>query len=120
MRRWRLSLVREVVREAVAGLQRNRVRAGLSTLGISWGIVSVVVLLAWVVPKLTSGNDDQPDIVRGDTKVEPVDNTTIGRFPPPGSGAQATPIGKPAAAPPGARSSARRRGPPSICRSPLG
>ena len=37
----------EIVREAVVGLVRNRVRAGLSMLGISWGIVSVVVLLAY-------------------------------------------------------------------------
>ena len=37
----------EIVREAVTGLARNRVRAGLSMLGISWGIVSVVVLLAY-------------------------------------------------------------------------
>jgi putative ABC transport system permease protein len=35
------------MREAVVGLIRNRVRAGLSMLGISWGIVSVVVLLAY-------------------------------------------------------------------------
>jgi putative ABC transport system permease protein len=37
----------EVTREAVFGLVRNRVRAGLSMLGISWGIVSVVMLLAY-------------------------------------------------------------------------
>ena len=36
-----------LVREAIIGLSRNRVRAGLSMLGISWGIVSVVVLLAY-------------------------------------------------------------------------
>jgi putative ABC transport system permease protein len=36
-----------VFREAAAGLARNRMRAGLSMLGISWGIVSVVVLLAY-------------------------------------------------------------------------
>ena len=41
------SVVRETAREAVVGLLRNRVRAGLSMLGISWGIVSVVVLLAY-------------------------------------------------------------------------
>ena len=35
------------MREAVVGLVRNRLRAGLSMLGISWGIVSVVVLLAY-------------------------------------------------------------------------
>ena len=37
----------EVCREAMVGLVRNRVRAGLSMLGISWGIVSVVMLLAY-------------------------------------------------------------------------
>src|ERR1044071_6052648 len=36
-----------VIREAFAGLVRNRMRAGLSMLGISWGIVSVVMLLAY-------------------------------------------------------------------------
>jgi putative ABC transport system permease protein len=40
-------VAREIGREAVVGLVRNRVRAGLSMLGISWGIVSVVVLLAY-------------------------------------------------------------------------
>ena len=43
----RFRVVREIGREAVVGLVRNRVRAGLSMLGISWGIVSVVVLLAY-------------------------------------------------------------------------
>jgi len=37
----------EICREALVGLVRNRVRAGLSMLGISWGIVSVVMLLAY-------------------------------------------------------------------------
>jgi putative ABC transport system permease protein len=37
----------EVWREAMYGLIRNRFRAGLATLGISWGIVSVVMLLAY-------------------------------------------------------------------------
>jgi putative ABC transport system permease protein len=37
----------DIVREAVVGLLRNRVRAALSMLGISWGIVSVVMLLAY-------------------------------------------------------------------------
>jgi len=37
----------EIFRESLIGLLRNRVRAGLSMLGISWGIVSVVVLLAY-------------------------------------------------------------------------
>ncbi len=36
-----------VVREALHGLARHRLRAGLSALGISWGIVSVVMLLAY-------------------------------------------------------------------------
>jgi putative ABC transport system permease protein len=40
-------LIGEIMREAMVGLVRNRVRAGLSMLGISWGIVSVVVLLAY-------------------------------------------------------------------------
>src|SRR5215218_9868589 len=42
-----LQLVAEIAREALVGLMRNRVRAGLSMLGISWGIVSVVMLLAY-------------------------------------------------------------------------
>jgi putative ABC transport system permease protein len=37
----------EVCREAGHGLVRNRFRAGLAMLGISWGIVSVVMLLAY-------------------------------------------------------------------------
>ena len=40
-------LAGEIVREAFRGLTRNRVRAGLSMLGISWGIIAVVVLLAY-------------------------------------------------------------------------
>jgi putative ABC transport system permease protein len=43
--RWPLATA--IVREAVAGLLRNRTQALLSMLGISWGIVSVVVLLAY-------------------------------------------------------------------------
>ncbi len=46
-RRGRPRLFGEVVREAAVGLLRNRMRAGLSMLGISWGIVSVVMLLAY-------------------------------------------------------------------------
>ncbi|MGE0865954.1 MAG: ABC transporter permease [Vicinamibacterales bacterium] len=42
-----LQIAREICREAFLGLIRNRVRAGLSMLGISWGIVSVVMLLAY-------------------------------------------------------------------------
>ena len=37
----------EIVREAAQGLSRNRFRAVLSMIGISWGIVSVVMLLAY-------------------------------------------------------------------------
>src|SRR6187402_2794184 len=37
----------EVCREAMFGLARNRFRAGLAMLGISWGIVSVVMLLSY-------------------------------------------------------------------------
>jgi putative ABC transport system permease protein len=40
-------VLREIAREALTGLLRNRTRAGLSMLGISWGIVSVVMLLAY-------------------------------------------------------------------------
>jgi putative ABC transport system permease protein len=42
-----VTLALEVVREALYGLARNRFRAGLSMLGISWGIVSVVMLLSY-------------------------------------------------------------------------
>jgi len=42
-----LRVLREIGREAFVGLSRNRVRSGLSMLGISWGIVSVVMLLAY-------------------------------------------------------------------------
>jgi putative ABC transport system permease protein len=42
---WRL--LEEVTREALYGLYHHRFRAALSMLGISWGIVSVVVLLAY-------------------------------------------------------------------------
>src|SRR5262249_14974236 len=41
-----VSLV-EIVREACFGLYHHRFRAALSMLGISWGIISVVVLLAY-------------------------------------------------------------------------
>ena len=43
----RFSVMREVVREALHGVARNRFRAALSMLGIAWGIVSVVMLLAY-------------------------------------------------------------------------
>jgi putative ABC transport system permease protein len=46
-RRGRSRLAVEIAREAFVGLARNRVRSLLSMLGISWGIVSVVVLLAY-------------------------------------------------------------------------
>ncbi|HJV95352.1 MAG TPA: ABC transporter permease, partial [Albitalea sp.] len=42
-----MQVLREIAREALVGLSRNRVRSGLSMLGISWGIVSVVMLLAY-------------------------------------------------------------------------
>ena len=45
MKRW--PILREVVREACYGLYHHRFRAALSMLGISWGIISVVVLLAY-------------------------------------------------------------------------
>ena len=48
----------EIGREAWAGLVRNRLRAGLATLGISWGIVSVVMLLAY-------GNGFRDALARG-------------------------------------------------------
>jgi putative ABC transport system permease protein len=48
----------DIVREAFAGLARNRLRAGLSMLGISWGIVSVVMLLSY-------GNGFQAALERG-------------------------------------------------------
>ena len=38
---------REILREAFYGLYHHRFRAALSMLGISWGIISVVVLLAY-------------------------------------------------------------------------
>jgi len=42
-----LATLREIVREACYGLYHHRFRAALSMLGISWGIISVVVLLAY-------------------------------------------------------------------------
>jgi putative ABC transport system permease protein len=45
-RRW-VSSAKEIVREACFGLYHHRFRAALSMLGISWGIISVVVLLAY-------------------------------------------------------------------------
>jgi putative ABC transport system permease protein len=51
-------VLREIAREAMTGLFRNRVRAGLSMLGISWGIVSVVMLLAY-------GNGFDAALLRG-------------------------------------------------------
>src|SRR4249919_1614689 len=47
MRLLSLSTLREIVREAFYGLYHHRFRAALSMLGISWGIISVVVLLAY-------------------------------------------------------------------------
>ena len=46
-RRARFVSAREVIREAWFGLYHHRFRAALSMLGISWGIISVVVLLAY-------------------------------------------------------------------------
>jgi len=43
----RFAVYREIGREAWQGLTRNAFRAALSMLGISWGIVSVVVLMAY-------------------------------------------------------------------------
>jgi len=54
----KMRVLREIIREAMRGLFRNRVRAGLSMLGISWGIVSVVMLLAY-------GNGFDEALVRG-------------------------------------------------------
>jgi putative ABC transport system permease protein len=48
----------DIVREALAGLARNRTRALLSMLGISWGIVSVVMLLSY-------GNGFRDALARG-------------------------------------------------------
>ena len=42
-----MTMIREAVKEALYGLYHHRFRAALSMLGISWGIVSVVVLLAY-------------------------------------------------------------------------
>jgi len=42
-----MNTLREIVREACYGLYHHRFRAALSMLGISWGIISVVVLLAY-------------------------------------------------------------------------
>src|SRR5499426_1227744 len=39
--------MRDIMREAFLGLYHHRFRAALSMLGISWGIISVVVLLAY-------------------------------------------------------------------------
>jgi putative ABC transport system permease protein len=41
------AILQEIVREAFYGLYHHRFRAALSMLGISWGIISVVVLLAY-------------------------------------------------------------------------
>jgi putative ABC transport system permease protein len=53
-----ITLLAEVFREALYGLSRNRFRATLSMLGISWGIVSVVMLLAY-------GNGFRDALARG-------------------------------------------------------
>ena len=51
-------VLNQIVREAMNGLFRNRLRAGLAMLGISWGIVSVVMLLAY-------GNGFDAALLRG-------------------------------------------------------
>ena len=51
-------VLKQIVREALIGLFRNRMRAALSMLGISWGIVSVVMLLAY-------GNGFDAALLRG-------------------------------------------------------
>jgi putative ABC transport system permease protein len=43
----RIAILGEIVREAFYGLYHHRFRAALSMLGVSWGIISVVVLLAY-------------------------------------------------------------------------
>ncbi len=53
-----MQILREIVREAFTGLSRNRTRALLSMLGISWGIVSVVMLLSY-------GNGFRDALARG-------------------------------------------------------
>jgi putative ABC transport system permease protein len=53
-----MQVFREIVREAFTGLARNRTRALLSMLGISWGIVSVVMLLSY-------GNGFRDALARG-------------------------------------------------------
>jgi putative ABC transport system permease protein len=53
-----MQVLREIVREAFTGLARNRTRALLSMLGISWGIVSVVMLLSY-------GNGFRDALARG-------------------------------------------------------
>ncbi len=42
-----LQLLNEIVWESIHGLYQHRFRAGLSFLGISWGIVTVVILMAY-------------------------------------------------------------------------
>ena len=42
-----MRLFREVVSQAVSSLVAHRFRAGLTMLGISWGIVTVVLLMAY-------------------------------------------------------------------------
>src|SRR4029077_5681470 len=47
-RPWRwLAAAKEIVREACFGLYHHRFRAALSRRGVSWGIISAVVLLAY-------------------------------------------------------------------------
>ncbi len=53
-----MHIIHEIVRESFVGLSRNRTRALLSMLGISWGIVSVVMLLSY-------GNGFRDALARG-------------------------------------------------------
>ena len=37
----------EIIRQSIASLLRNRLRSGLTMLGIAWGLVTVVLLLSY-------------------------------------------------------------------------
>ena len=39
--------LKEAIRESIASLERNRLRSGLTMLGIAWGLVTVVLLLSY-------------------------------------------------------------------------
>ena len=40
-------LLKEVILQAAAAIREHRFRAGLTMLGIAWGIVTVVILMAY-------------------------------------------------------------------------